>query len=221
MAILLAGALTAVLAVCAVAGLFILRNAGGSPEERIEPARSQQSAAARPKTTFTPFEVVPAACDLVKPETAARLVPDTTARPHEGTEADDYSKCSWGELGASHPRELAIEVRGITGSTPIKQAVSTFQEEATADEGGEGLLSGQRLKRFQNVEGIGEQAYELFIAEKFQGQGIVNVQVGNVLLTVSYGGSAKEDTPLSEDMCLDGAREVAKAAAEAVRNQAA
>ncbi len=222
MAILLGGALTAVLAICAVAGLFILRNAGDSPEERIEPARSQQSAAAsQPRTTFTPFDVVPSSCDLVKGETASRLVPRSAARLHEGTETDEYSKCSWGDLEGSDPRELTLEVRGISGTAPIKQAATLFQEEAVADEGGEGLLSGQKLKRFQEVEGVGERAYELFISDRFQGQGIVNVQVGNVLITVSYGGSVKDDTPLGESTCLEGAREVAKVAAEAVRAAAA
>ncbi|GAA2725309.1 hypothetical protein [Actinocorallia aurantiaca] len=221
MAILLGGALTAVLAICAVAGLFILRSAGDPPEERIEPARSQQSAASQPRTTFTPFDVVPSSCDLVKGETASRLVPQSTARLHEGTETDEYSKCSWGDLEASDPRELALEVRGISGDAPIKQATTMFQEEAEADKGGEGLLSGQKLKRVQEVKGVGDRAYELFIVDRFQGQGIVNVQVGNVLITVSYGGSVKDDTPLGEGTCLEGAREVAKVAAEAVRAAAA
>ncbi len=220
MAILLGGAMTVVLAVCAVAGLFILRTAGSDgPGERMEPARSRQSAAAEPRATFTPFDVVPSACGVVENGTAVRLVPGSSAQTY-GTETDEYSKCSWGDIEASDPRELSIEVQGVTGADPIKEAGTLFQQAAQADEKGEGLLAGQRLRGFQQVEGIGEQAYELFVAEKTQGQGIVSTRVGNVLITVSYGGSTKEDSPLSETMCLEGAREIAKAAAESVRAQA-
>ncbi|WP_106402445.1 hypothetical protein [Actinocorallia populi] len=221
MAILLAGALTVVLAVCAVAGLFILRSAGGTPQERIEPARSQQNAQAQPGATFTPLRVVPSACDTVPEEAAVRLAPGSTARPHQGTETDEYSKCNWGGVGTSSSRELSVELRGLPGGQSVQQATATFQQEAAADKEGEGLLQGQRLKHFQKVEDIGEQAYELFITERFQGQGIVRAQVGNVLITVSYGGGASNDTPLGADTCLEGARQVAGAVVEAVRVAAA
>lgn len=221
MAILLGGALTVVLAVCAVAGLFILRSAGTSPEERIQPARSQQNAQAHPDATFTPLRVVPSACDTVPEDVAGRLAPGSTARPHEGSETDDYSKCSWGGVGTESARELSVELRGIPGGQGIEQAKSLFQEEASADEGGEGLLSGQRLRHFQQVADVGEQAYELFITERYQGQGIVHAQVGNVLITVSYGGSGKNDTLPDADPCLEGARQAAGAVVEAVRAAAA
>ncbi len=221
MAILLGGALTVVLAVCAVAGLFILRSAGGTPEERIEPARSQQHAQADPDVTFTPLRVVPSACDTVPADVAEQLAPKATPRPHAGAETNDYSKCSWGGLSTATTQELSVELRGVSGGQSVEQAKAMFQEEATADEKGEGLLSGQKLQHFQQVENIGEQAYELFITEKFQGQGIVHAQVGNVLITVSYGGGDKDGDPLDSDLCLEGARQTAGAVVEAVRAAAA
>jgi hypothetical protein len=220
MAILLGGALTGVLALCAIAGIFILRTAGSPPQERLEPERAQQSAA-QPRMTFTPFEVVPSACDVVDEAVALRLVPGSSARAHEGTETDDYSKCSWGDLGASDPRELSVEVRGVTGAQPIEAAKTAFQEQSQTDESGEALLPGQKLRGFAELKGIGEEAYELFVAERFQGQGLVNVRVGNVLILVTYGGSTKEETPLSQSKCLEGARQIAKLAAEEVRKAAA
>lgn len=220
MAILLAGALTAVLAVCAVAGLFILRTAGGSPEERLEPARSQQNGEARPRTTFTPLGVVPSACEVVSAETAERLVPDGVVQPHKGSETDDYSKCGWADLSSTRSRELSVELRGVGGSDSVQDAASQFQEESAADEKGEGLLTGQDLKHFGPVEGVGEQAYELFLTERFQGQGIIHARVGNVLLTVSYGGGSKS-SPLDQGTCLENALQAAKEAVEAVRAAAA
>lgn len=220
MAILLGGALTAVLAVCAVAGLFILRTAGTSPEERIEPVRSQQNGEARPRTTFTPLAVVPSACTVVDEETTERLVPGSSAQLHKGTETDEYSKCSWVELGSTGGnKELSIELRG--GGKSVESAADQFRSEAADDKEGIGLLPQQKLQHFGEVEGVGEQAYELFLTERFQGQGIVHAQVGNVLLTVSYGGGTKGGDPLGRETCLDGAIEVAKEAVERVREAAA
>ncbi|WP_344823882.1 hypothetical protein [Actinocorallia longicatena] len=219
MAILLGGALTGVLAVCAIAGLFILKSASSKVPEvasssvaKVEPQKQQQKAEASP--SFTPFEVVPDACDMLESSLTGRLVPGSKEGVPPATSADDESRCSWGDFGARDPRELSVELRG---SGSVEDSKNQFNDEWNSDRTGDTLISGQKLKYSKEVGGLGEAAYALYIVGGDAASGVINARVGNVLITIRYAGRAGEETPLSQSKALSGATEAAKIVVTAVQ----
>lgn len=211
MAILLGGALTGVLAVCAIAGLFILKNASGGPTslDKLTP-REQQSAVANSGPAFVPFDVAPDACKVLGDGVGEKIVPGSNATDMLGIENDRESKCGWGDIGRSDPRELTVELRAEVGGDPVATADALFVKEWDADKSGDNLLSGDKLVHSDELEKTGEAAYELYIVRRSYAEAVVNARVGNVLITVRYGGRSSENKPLSEDKALDVARDTAK-----------
>jgi hypothetical protein len=205
MAILLGVALTVVLAVCAVAGLIILKNASADdPDAEISPgapARSQQAASAA-----SPVLVVPDACAL-DPAIATRLVPGgeeiSTAYP-----TDHESKCTWRSYKSARNRQLSVELRAQLGPTPTASAQSQFAKEQADDKTGDKLPEAQELQSQSALEGVGEAGYSLYVTGLGVGEAVVNVRFSNVIITVRYGGNEKD---LSKDEATEGAVETAKA----------
>jgi hypothetical protein len=223
MAILLGGALTGVLAVCAIAGLFILKNAnanGPGPAEQALSPRANQSAVTQPRTTFTPFDVVPDACALIDKPLSDKLVPGGEEAPSAVFSDDRESKCGWGSYVKDDSRELTVELRADTGNSPIDNAKTRYAKEWEADRSGSTLQKGQTLRHKAEVPDIGDQAYELYLGAKAASEAVVNVQVGNVLITVRYSGRSGVDKPLTQNAALEGARNVAKVATAGIRQAA-
>ncbi|GAB2815022.1 hypothetical protein GCM10022221_11130 [Actinocorallia aurea] len=217
MAILLAGALTGVLVVCAIAGLFILRNAK-SDETRLAPGIGQQAdPSGGEKGGFVPLEGPPDPCGILA-DAPARLVPGSEPTPATATDTATSVRCAWGDVGlGDDPRELTLELRSVSGADPIAGAEETFGTEHDADKAGDNLLPGQRQRSFDDLDEVGDQAYVLYLTESAFSQAVVNARVGNVLVTVTYGGSKDDDTPLAQDDCVDGATDVAAKAVEAIK----
>lgn len=216
MAILLAGALTGVLAVCAIAGLFILKNAGSGDPGQLAPGTSSQAAPSG-GDGFVPLDGPPDACAVLA-EVPGELVPGSEPTPATATDTDESVRCSWGDVGLSEdPRELNIELRSVHGADPLTDAETQFTEEMQTDKDGDDLLPGQKQRYFAPLDDLGDQGYVLYLTETAFSQGIVNARIGNILVTVAYGGSKDDDTPLSQDTCVDGATEAAEKAVAAIK----
>ncbi|MDX6738357.1 hypothetical protein [Actinocorallia sp. A-T 12471] len=221
MAILLAGALTGVLVVCAIAGLFILRNASGGDPTQLAPGASHQAAPsdgdAEGAEGFVPLDGPPDACSILA-ETPAKLVPGSEPTPATATDTATSVRCAWGDVGlGDDPRELSVELRSVVGADPVKDAEAQFAEEHDSDKAGDNLLPGQRQRHFGDLDGVGDRAYVRYLTETAFSQGIVNARIGNILVTVSYGGSKDDNTPLSQDTCVKGATDAAAKAVEAIK----
>ncbi|MCD0447649.1 hypothetical protein LO762_00330 [Actinocorallia sp. API 0066] len=217
MAILLAGALTGVLAVCAIAGLFILKNAGSTAPPHLAPDTSHQSAPGAGGAEFLPLDGPPDACKVLA-ASPAQLVPGTKPTPGTATDTATEVRCSWGDVGlGDDPRELSVELRSVLGVDPLGEAEVQFTDEMATDKKGENLLPGQKQKYFAEVKDLGDQAYVLYLADSAFAQGILNARVGNILVTVSYGGSKSDDSPLSQDTCVNGAKAAAANAVAAIK----
>ncbi|ROO91258.1 hypothetical protein EDD29_9011 [Actinocorallia herbida] len=217
MAILLAGALTGVLVVCAIAGLFILRNASGDPTQLAPGTNHQAAPSGAEDGGFVPLEGPPDACSVLA-DAPEKLVPGGEPTPASATDTDTSVRCTWGDVGlGDDPRELSLELRSVPGADPVADAEGMFTEEHESDKSGDNLLPSQRLRDFDDLDEVGDQAYVLYFTETAFSQAVVNARVGNVLVTVSYGGSKDDDTPLDQGDCVDGATEAATKAIEAIK----
>ncbi|WP_460365027.1 hypothetical protein [Actinocorallia lasiicapitis] len=210
MAILLGGALTGVLAVCAIAGLFILKNASSENPAAPSGAQSVVPKASKPRATvanptFTPFEVVPNACAMLKGDFTQRLVPGGKPAPPVAIADDLESKCAWGDYG-DDPRILTVDLRGFDGATSIAQAKTRYLAEWQDDRTGKSAGQREKLRFSAELPGLGENAYTLYYTGDGQGAGVVNARVGNVLITVRYAGRTDGESALPKDKAVDGAR---------------
>src|SRR4051794_26772466 len=193
MAILLGGALTCVLAVCAVAGLFILKNASANQprDHQVAPAAQQSPSDAKvgaPSPQVSLVDVVVDACDAGD-AIAPKLVPGGEQNSNEAGSSDTESSCQWGKYEQARPRALTITIRSIQGSDPVGLAKSQYGQEWVADRAGKGLSPNQTLRDKDTVPNLGEQAYAIYFSQSDIAEAIVNVQISNVLITVHYGGS--------------------------------
>ncbi|MEO5876459.1 MAG: hypothetical protein ABIS86_24330 [Streptosporangiaceae bacterium] len=226
MAILLGGALTCVLAVCAVAGLFILKNAStnNQPRDRqVAPASGRQSSGEAkggvPSPQLSLVDVVVDACDAGRP-VATKLVPGGREISNDATATDTESACQWGKYAQAKPRALTVTLRSIQGGSPMQLAKSQFTQEWSADKTGDTLAAGQTLRSKKAITGVGEQGYALYFTQTGVGEAIVNVQISNVLITVHYGGESESGGVMPETQAVDGAVEAVKATIQTLEKAA-
>ncbi|MEU6038870.1 MULTISPECIES: hypothetical protein [Actinomadura] len=161
---------------------------------------------------------VPDACEVLSREIADRLAPGAQSNPADNYQASDQqSQCVWGAYNGERKRQLTVELRAITDGQggPVEAARRTFADERAADESGKALLAGQELTEKRDVEGVGEEGYVVYSVDKGQGSGeaIANVRLGNVLVTVHYGGGDDGDA-LGSSAAMDGAEEAVKGAVD-------
>jgi hypothetical protein len=225
MAILLGGALTCVLAVCAIAGLFILKNASANqPRDRDVAAASQQTSGdakvGAPSPQVSLVDVVVDACDAGV-AVAAKLVPGGLQASNEVTSIDAESSCQWGKYEQAKPRALTINIRSIQGANPVELARTEFTKEWTDDKAGKSLSPGQQLRDKDSIPDLGEQAYALYFTQADIAEAIVNVQISNVIITVHYGGGLGRGKALMpRDEAVGGAVEAAEATISALEKAA-
>jgi hypothetical protein len=225
MAILLGGALTCVLAVCAIAGLFILKNASANqPRDREVSAASQQTSGdvqvGSPSPQVSLVDVVVDACDAGV-AVAAKLVPGGDQISNDAASTDNDSSCQWGKYEQAKPRALTISIRSIQGANPVELAKTQYNQEWTADKAGKSLSPGQQLRSKDSIPNLGEQAYALYFTQSDLAEGIVNVQISNVIITVHYGGGqGRGKAIMSRDEAVGGAVEAAKATIAALEKAA-
>jgi hypothetical protein len=226
MAILLGGALTCVLAVCAIAGLFILKNASANQprDHQVAPASQQSPTDAdakvgAPSPQVSLVDVVVDACDAGV-AVAAKLVPGGDQISNEAGSSDTESSCQWGKYEQARPRALTITIRSIQGGDPVALAKRQYNDEWAADRAGKSLLPGQTLRDKDTVPNLGEQAYALYFTQSDVAEAVVNVQISNVLITVHYGGSDGRKRLMSRDEAVGGAVEAAESTIAALEKAA-
>jgi len=224
MAILLGGALTCVLAVCAIAGLFILKNASANQprDHQLAPAAqpSSKSEGGSPSPQVSLVDVVVDACDAGS-SVGSKLVPGGDQIANVAGSSDTESSCQWGKYEQAKPRALTITIRSIQGANPVELAKGQFGEEWAADKTGDTLSAGQHLKDKTTLENVGEQGYALYFTQSDLAESIVNVQISNVLITVHYGGGQGQGhAVMPRGEAVDGAVEAAKATIEALEKAA-
>jgi hypothetical protein len=224
MAILLGGALTCVLAVCAIAGLFILKNASANqPRDRqVAPAAQQSPSDAKvgaPSPQVSLVDVVVDACDAGV-AVAAKLVPGGEQNSNEAGSSDNESSCQWGKYEQAKPRALTITIRSIQGADPVALAKAQYNQEWAADRIGKGLSAGQTLREKDTVPNLGEQAYALYFTQSDLAESIVNVQISNVLITVHYGGGDGGGRVMPREEAVGGAVEAVESTIKALEKAA-
>jgi hypothetical protein len=221
---LLAGVLAAAVIVSTVAVVVVSRksadddNGATGPDA---PARSQVAQNA-PQSVPTERDVVPDACTVVSAQLTRALVPDadkTNMRSPDTT--DRHTECAWSAYGVSRSRQLTVELRAVqaaSGLSAIAAAQQALETEQRADSAGKGLLPTQRVVSHRPVTGFGDEGYRVYNASKSQvlGEAIVNVRIGNVLVTVRYAGGDRQrngdGTPLSDKSATAGATATAQQA---------
>lgn len=206
---------------CVVAAVVILNSVfnTGSPSELAGGSTVQSS----PVSPRTERAAVPDVCSIIPTAFTREYAPGAHVTQNDPFEADDrVSQCTWGSYG-SRNRQLTILLRSIdgkAGGSGVTAAQEELADEKAADEAGKGLRAGQQVVRKEDVDGIGEEGYAVYsrVSAAGFGEGVVNVRVANVLVTVHYTGSDGAKTPLSSDAAIRGAKEAAKKAIQGLNS---
>jgi hypothetical protein len=210
------------MAACAVAVVLVVAHQRTGRSGVIAPQADRHSA-----TVSADRMVVPDSCGLVDDQFAGNLVPNFDRNQMTAaSNTDQHSQCVWSQLSGDRRRQLTVELRAIAASgSSSGSAVATQQwtSEQADDLAGKGLTSSQHVTAHRAVDGVGDAAYAAYNVDDSQGYGdaAVNVRLGNILITVHYGGSdggSANATPLASGEAMDGAASAAQKVAKALAN---
>ncbi|MFC0040303.1 hypothetical protein [Actinomadura rayongensis] len=201
------------IAACAGAAIVLLTGAHVLDDGRV----GGDSVAARTPLARADRADVPDACTVFPADLAGRLAPGADRTPADNYQASDrQNQCVWGVYTGDRKRLLTVELRAIApsgGGSAASRAAATLRAERTADESGRSLVDGQRLTGTSRIRGLGEDNYVVTSQDSGDGSAsaVTNVRVGNVLVTVRYGGTDR-GRPLATAQVVSGAEQAARAA---------
>ncbi|MCO5994749.1 hypothetical protein [Actinoallomurus rhizosphaericola] len=206
-----AGVLTVVVAVCAVAALAFLRPG----KARTTADRATTGPMSAPDGSER--DVVPDACTALSQKVADQLTPGAErTEMDQATDADRHSECAWSIYGNDR-RQLTVELRaltgdGTTGATGV--ATRTFGDEWDSDRAGKDLADTVKVRDSRGVSGVGEQAYVVYTVDNDDiGDAVANARLANVLVTVHFSGGDDKDgdmKPISSSDATNGALSAAR-----------
>ncbi|MFL6051608.1 MAG: hypothetical protein ACJ72W_01640 [Actinoallomurus sp.] len=210
-----AGALTLVVAVCAVAAVAFLGTGRARPKDAKDRTGLQSSPMNAPNGSER--DVVPDACMALSQKVADQLTPGAErTEMSQATQSDQHSECAWSIYGNSR-RQLTVELRALTaagGESATSVATTTFGQEWESDRAGKDLADTVRVRDSRGVSGVGEQAYVVYTVDNDEiGDAVANARLANVLVTVHFSGG--DDTgggskPISSSDAGNGALSAAR-----------
>lgn len=210
-----AGVLTLVVAVCAVAALTLLRP--GKARTTADRAGTGPQSSPMSAPDGSERDIVPDACTVLSQEVTGRLTPGAERTGmDQGTQSDRHSECAWSIYGNDR-RQLTVELRALNGDgtgSATQVATRTFGEEWGFDRAGRDLADTVKVRDSRGVSGVGEQAYIVYTVDGDQiGNAVANARLANVLVTVHFSGSDDKDgdiTPISSSDATNGALSAAR-----------
>jgi hypothetical protein len=170
-----------------------------------------------PQSVQAERATVPDACTVVGARLASELVPNADKTNMRSPDTSDrHTECAWTGYAETRSRQLGVELRAIQaagGLSATTAAEQSLAAERQADSAGKGLLPTQRVVARRTVTGLGDEAYAIYASDKSQalGEAILNVRLGNVLVTVHYVGGDRR-TPLQDKRVTAGATAVVRQA---------